>query len=135
MRPTRFILIDDDSINNYICKRLIKKTFPFVEVVDFIHPEEGLKYIQSLSNTGGESCSMLLLDINMPEMSGWEFIEKYSHLDATIRDQVHIYMLSSSVDSRDRDKADRNKFVNGYYEKPLSAANLVALCDVYAIAC
>jgi CheY-like chemotaxis protein len=67
-----------------------------------------------------ESTSIILLDLNMPIMSGWEFLERFEELDEIIKKQVKIYILSSSVDPRDKERAGKNKDVEDYIVKPLT---------------
>jgi response regulator RpfG family c-di-GMP phosphodiesterase len=119
MKTTRFILIDDDPHNNNLCKLYIRHTLPMVEVIDFTLPEKGFHYVETAFNNSEVIYAILLLDINMPLMTGWDFLEKYDGLDKKIKDQITIYILSSSVDLRDKDKALNNKYVKGYLVKPL----------------
>jgi CheY-like chemotaxis protein len=121
MKPVRFIIVDDDDLDIRLCKLCIKHTLPNVEVVGFTSPEEGLIYLETAFSMQNWVASILLLDINMPTMSGWEFIEKYDALDRKIKNQIRIYFLSSSVDSRDQDKAAANKYITGYHIKPVTA--------------
>src|ERR1041384_7342896 len=102
MKPTLFILVDDDLVNNNICKLYIRHALSNVEIVDFTLPERGFYYVESLFDRENAS-AILLLDINMPTMTGWDFLEKYDALPQKIKDRITIYMLSSSVDKRDRD--------------------------------
>lgn len=121
MKTERFILIDDDFLNNNLCKLYIRHIFPLMEIISFTLPERGFHYVETEFNGAGSIGTILLLDINMPQMTGWDFLEKYDELDTKIKDQITIYILSSSVDSRDKNKAAENKYVKGYLEKPLEA--------------
>ena len=64
---------------------------------------------------------MLFLDINMPIMTGWEFMKEFEKLNTLIKDQIFIYILSSSIDQEDKLKAKNHPDVVDYIEKPLSA--------------
>lgn len=115
-----FIVVDDDSINNNICEKIILKVFPQADVKTFINPDEALTYIKSARLNDQSKSTVLFLDINMPEMTGWEFLEVYDRFDPVIRKKITVYMLSSSVDFRDIDRAKENKIVNGFISKPLT---------------
>lgn len=117
--PT-FIVVDDDPINNLLCKEVIKSEFPDAEVKTFIEPEKGLDYIKATFTTPYDSKTILFLDINMPTMTGWEFMEQFETFDSIIKDQFRIYILSSSVNPTDIDRAHANEYVIEYLEKPLS---------------
>jgi CheY-like chemotaxis protein len=118
MKPTIFILIDDDEFSNNIGKLYIKHTLPEIKIVDFVSPEAGLDYLNGAFKAD-DSSAVLLLDINMPSMTGWEFLDEYARFDDSVKSRTTIYILSSSVDKRDKDQAASNLYIKGYLEKPL----------------
>src|SRR5271163_3671339 len=74
----QFVVIDDDSINNMVCKAAIKSATGGKIAVCFNKPAEGLKYFEENYLTANNyHPTILFLDLNMPEMSGWEWLEKY----------------------------------------------------------
>jgi CheY-like chemotaxis protein len=118
---SRFVVIDDDPVNNALCKMIIKLALGKMDVKTFTLPEKGFQFIKTeyTMNMNG-SISIILLDLNMPIMSGWEFLERFEELDEVIKKQVKIYILSSSVDPRDKEQAGKNKHVEDYIVKPLT---------------
>ena len=128
MKNYKFVLIDDDAISNRLCKLNMRIYNKDIEVVDFTSPEEGLRYLSSQIRED-HSSFVLLLDINMPTMSGWEFLASFEKIVESIEFRIIIYMLSSSVDPRDQERAYSYKSVQGYLEKPLKLENLVAIGD------
>ncbi len=120
-----FIVIDDDRINNMICSKMIGLTVPDSETQTFILPEEGLKYLQSYQKANIQPNAVLFLDINMPVLSGWDVLEKMEQLPENQKNSIDVYMLSSSVDQLDREKADNHPLVKGYISKPLTRAKLL----------
>lgn len=124
----RFLLIDDDRINNYITKMILQKTFEGVEVIDFIDAEVGLEFIKSEpKNIVINEKTTLFLDINMPTLSGWEFLEAFALFDEEIKNQYNIYILSSSINISDINLANENHFVLDFIEKPVNKVKLVKL--------
>lgn len=119
-----FIIIDDDPINNKLCQLNIKKTVPEAYIRTFTNPEEGLKYLQELISVDEKNNTILYLDINMPEMNGWEFMEKFEKLTPELREIVKVYILSSSVNPRDREKAINNENITDYIVKPLTSETI-----------
>ncbi len=117
--PTRFIIIDDDPVNNFLCNMIIKEAAGEIEIKTFEVPEKGFEYIAT-EYANNKNAAILLLDINMPTCSGWEFLDNFEKLDEKIKNQIKIYMLSSSIDSVDKQRALKNKYVMDYIEKPLS---------------
>jgi len=128
MKPTRFILVDDDNLNNMLSKLFIKRTLPNIEIVDFTLPEKGFHYMETAFTFDKPIPSILLLDINMPIMDGWEFLKKYSLLDKKIQEQITVYILSSSVDKKDQDFSADHKNVKRYLVKPIT---LEAIKKIY----
>lgn len=119
--PSQFILIDDDPMNNLICKLTIEMTLGQTDVKAFVNPENGLEYIQTeFSNPANDISALLLLDINMPIMSGWEFLEMFDNLSYEVKDRVKICILSSSIDERDKERSYANKNVLDFLVKPLT---------------
>lgn len=114
-----FMVVDDDSVNNLICRKVISRVFPEAEVQTFINPVKALTYIKSVYSDSRGKATILFLDINMPILSGWDFLEEFESFDMQIKEQIKIYMLSSSTDKEEIDRANKNINVHGYVEKPL----------------
>jgi len=120
-----FLLIDDDPLNNSLSKLVLRKTLGKVEVIDFLVPENGLEFIEFKSHYHSEEEKVtLLLDINMPSMTGWEFLDKFDQFKNSLKEQFNIYILSSSIDPCDISRAKENPLVIDFIEKPLNKASL-----------
>ena len=117
---SRFVIIDDDPIVNAFCKMLINHVDEKIEVRTFMVPEKGFEFITSEHYKDSQSSSIILLDLNMPQMTGWEFLERFEELDEKIKKQLKIYIHSSSFDGRDRKRALTNKNVQDYIVKPIT---------------
>lgn len=124
--PARFILIDDEVYSNKISKTFIQKMFAGAEIKDFLLPQEALQYIQ-LAYSEASVPTAILLDINMPELNGWQVLEKLQELPQPIQDSLTVYMLSSSIDPKDKLRAEEHPLIKGYIEKPLSRETLRSL--------
>ncbi len=127
-----FISIDDDLEFNMITDFTIKAVHKDAEVHTFSQPEKGLEFIEGMP-VDSDDWYILLLDINMPTLSGWEVLEKIKILDKKILNRLKIFVLSSSVSLRDKELADKNPLVSGFIEKPLRKASLkeiLGLCGI-----
>jgi len=124
----RFLLVDDDPLSNFISIMALKKSLGEIHIDDFTVPENGLEFMKSEpSHNPPDGKTTLFLDLNMPTLSGWEFLEKFDSFDATIKEQYNIYILSSSVNSKDINHAKENPLVIDFIEKPLKKATLLKI--------
>ncbi len=114
-----FIIVDDDPLNNSICKLVIKSATHKTDILDFIYPEEALEFLKKNSNAIDDN-TILFLDINMPRMDGWAFLQEYDLFNERLRKKIAIYILSSSINEADKEKAFANPHVHDYITKPLS---------------
>ena len=128
--PSQFILIDDDPMNNLICKLTIEMTFGQTDIRAFVNPEDGLEYFQTEFTTRSETNALLLLDINMPTKSGWEFLEMFDNLSFEVKDRVRICILSSSIDDRDKERSYANKNVLDFLVKPLTDKDILRITSM-----
>ncbi len=121
-----YIIVDDDPFNNLICSMAIKSTLGIKDTKIFTVPEEALafienEYIKSLKLT------ILFLDINMPTLTGWQFMEQFEKFCEEVKNKISIYILSSSVDQRDKDKAKGYTYIKGFISKPLGRETILSL--------
>ena len=118
------LVIDDDDINIFIIKKIVEKTGYDVNMVA---KANGLLAIDHLKATLGQDDfpHLVLIDINMPVLNGWEFLDAYE--DLNISKRVDMYMLSSSVYENDIEKAKTYAKVKGFISKPLSIERLIDL--------
>ena len=121
-----FIIVDDDSFNNLLCKIIIEDAIGIADIKSFIRPEEALAYIEKEFNSNIKA-TILFLDINMPTLTGWEFMEAFEKFDEVIKQQISVYILSSSVDQRDKDKAGLNKYIKGFFSKALENEMVISV--------
>ena len=124
----RFIIIDNDPVNNLLCTLTIRDVLDAAEIQTFNFPIKGFEYLaEKYVNT--TNLTVLLLDINMPIWTGWDFLDNFEKLDDEIKKQIKIYILSSSIDANDKQRASGNKNVVDYIEKPLSEKTVFSMLD------
>ena len=126
MIPSRFIIVDNDPVNNLLCSLAIKDAAVNADILAFTSSFKAFEYI-SAYNENTNSMNILLLDINMPIWSGWDFADHFEKLDEKIKKRFKIYMLSSSIDNDDKLRALENKNVVDYIEKPLTEEKVFSL--------
>ena len=125
VNSTRLIwFIDDDIINNLLSDRLMKKHHSSYHCRTFTGAEEPLELLKA---KGPEIPYAIFLDINMPRMSGWDFLDEFlGHMPET---KVKVFMLSSSIDPQDHQKAKHYSAVREFISKPLKEERLRLLLD------
>ncbi len=120
----KYILIDDDPIINLVHKKVIMKTDLEAEVTDFNSGKKALDYFQSKHK---QLPDVVLLDINMPEMNGFEFLDALLKNKNIDYNKLKIYILTSSLNMKDKEQAGKYPILKGYLEKPLNISNLKQL--------
>ena len=113
----RFMIVDDDPVSNFLTKTVISKTNLNAAVVAIENAETALECLLDISQ---ELPNVILLDLNMPIMSGWEFIEAFSKSDYLMQASITLIILSASNNQRDIERAKTYGFVRDYINKPLT---------------
>ena len=117
-------IVDDDKIFHMMAVRLLQLTNVSDRFLTFINGREAIEYLEKNRADESQLPDTLFLDINMPIVDGWAFLEKYHVLHASLAKAVKIYMVSSSIDPRDTDRAKENIHVLNYISKPISKEDL-----------
>ncbi len=122
----RILLIDDDAGNNTVSRIFLKRVVVETEIVAFTDPVKGLEYIATEYATNPVN-TILLLDINMPILSGWDVLGKFSDMPDEIKKYFTIFILTSSINIDDKQRAASHPLVNAYIEKPMTIGLLKSI--------
>ncbi len=126
------LLIDDDITINYFHNRLIQKNELTKSVLISQNGKEGIESIKELNEVcENNEKALIFLDLNMPIMNGWEFLDELKNLNDSLKLNYKLFVLSSSINPDDRKKAENNPLVTGYLSKPLSLEILDQLKNNY----
>lgn len=125
------LLIDDNAADNFFHDRVIKRAGAANTVISVQSAKKGLEYIQSKDHHPDAHPDLVFLDINMPGMNGWEFLDEYAKLDEDLRRNEIIVMLTTSTNPDDREKASTIENVTGFLTKPLSEEMLEDIMNRY----
>ncbi|WP_462247339.1 response regulator [Ekhidna sp.] len=106
----KILLVDDDPIFLTLAELAIKKESDKVEIFKAMNGEEAINFLK------GQSVDIIFLDLNMPVMNGWEFLDALPQIENWGK---QVYVLTSSIDPSDQRKADENPLVTSMLEKPL----------------
>ena len=111
----KILLVDDDDIFLVLGTITIEKMFPEAEIFTVPHGEEALEFLDE------NEVDIMFLDLNMPILDGWEVLEELAKRE---RRKMAIFVVTSSIDPSDREKADKNPLVYDLIEKPLDENNI-----------
>lgn len=117
-------IIDDDPIFIYGTKRIMKEMDFCDSFVIYNNGQEALDGILKITQSDQKLPDIILLDLNMPIMNGWEFLDEFIKTPITGTDKVLIYIISSSVDPRDIEKVKSYEEVSNYILKPITPKDL-----------
>ena len=122
--PPRVMMVDDNDSDLLYTRVTLQRCGEPCEVLAFERAQDAL---QHLSNTPDHGVRLILLDINMPVMDGFAFLDAFEALPAEQRAGAVVAMLSSSSDPGDRSRAQAYPSVAGYLTKPLDRAEAASL--------
>ena len=121
------MVIDDDETDHFLYQRVIKRSNLVEETVFFTLAEDALVYLR---RTDRLDIQVILLDINMPRMNGFEFLEAATKEFSDEQLGAVVIMLTTSANPRDELRAKSFDVVKGYLEKPLSPEHFELLSDI-----
>lgn len=118
-------IIDDDPIFIYGTKRIMNEVGFSENIVVYNNGQEAIDGLKEISEAGALMPDVIFLDLNMPIMNGWEFLEEYNNLPNHNSIKAVIYIISSSIDPRDLERVKNYSDVRNYILKPITPNNLV----------
>jgi CheY-like chemotaxis protein len=122
------LLVDDDQINNFINKRIINKLYIADDVKTALNGEEALNFIQEKCNETGHCPELIFLDINMPVMNGFEFLNEFKNLPISNKEDVKIIVLTTSTNPGDMQKL-KDYSIKGFLNKPLTEKKILDIIN------
>ncbi len=129
MEKKNWAIVDDDAIFHLTTKLLIQKQIHYREIRTFFNGKELIDFITESKNDPEVLPDIILLDLYMPIMDGWDFLEEYLPIRNDLPKKITIYIISSSVDSKDIERAKSISAVKKYIVKPLDRHGLLDIIE------
>jgi CheY-like chemotaxis protein len=129
----RYLLVDDDTIFNFLHTEVIKAVDDSAQIDLFNSSTEGLEFLKDALEDKHPMPNFLFLDIRMPEMDGFEYLDELIKYPVEKFKDLRIYVLSSSLAERDKDKSLSYPIVTGFIEKTLTIEKLKGIIETYPL--
>lgn len=111
-------IVDDDEILVFLTKKLMEKNPHFQASQAFYNGQDAIDCLKSVVSQGAPLPDMIFLDLNMPVMDGWQFLDEFVQLP--IQKEIPVFLVTSSIDPSDIEKAKRYGVVKDYIMKPIT---------------
>lgn len=121
--PAKFrtiMIIDDNNIDLYITSRMILKNGFAEHILEYASALHALSYLNEVAPDPEAWPDVILVDIYMPLMSGFEFMEAYDLLPENLKAHSRVFIVSSTIDPKDIDRIRSDKNITAFHEKPIS---------------
>lgn len=122
----KYLVIDDSEIDRMMVSILLSNVFNTTEIKFAIDGEDGIEWLNN-NKHAIEDKLIIFLDIFMPKMDGFEFMDAFMQFHKDIYDKVEVYMLTSSIDPNDEAKASKFDAIKSFINKPLRKEKLVEI--------
>lgn len=123
-RIKRACIIDDDPIFVYGIKRIMNEIDFCDEIIVYANGESALNELGSLVQEGKKLPDVILLDLNMPVMDGWVFLDDFVKIPSHNQEHLSLYILTSTINPSDIEKAKNYPIVNNFISKPVTISDL-----------
>lgn len=120
-------IIDDDSIFVFVFKKILKKNDETREIVNLQNGQDAINVLQTIYDKKQKLPDVIFLDLNMPVLDGWQFLDELEKLP--FKDQLKIYIISSTIDINEIEKAKNYSSVKSFISKPINSVELARILE------
>ncbi len=114
------LLIDDDTIYQFVSCKTLESTGLISKIKVCSNGDEAYKFLEKNMRNTEELPDIILLDVNMPVMNGWQFLDSYKYLKPNLAKEIQVFLVTSSMNDQDREFSKRYDCVQDYIVKPLA---------------
>lgn len=122
-------IIDDDKIYTYGVSKIIKNYLPGNDIMSFENGRKALEAIKKMEQNNDSLPDLILLDIDMPEMNGWDFLNEFQAVRDKVNKDIQIFVISSRVDKKNQElfRVEWDQKVDDFIQKPVEIEALKSL--------
>jgi CheY-like chemotaxis protein len=121
----KIMIIDDDSVDRFILRKVLEK-ITSAEIIEFNSGVEALEKITGIAESRQKFPELIFLDVNMPVLDGFGFLDALEQLSGSYKTHYHIIFISSNKNEKEKKKVFNYSNVIGYFEKPITEEALLA---------
>ena len=121
------LLIDDDSIYQFVSCKTLEATGHANKIKVCSNGQEAYRFLEENMHNANELPDVILLDVNMPVMNGWQFLDAYQSLKPNLSKEIHIFLVTSSMNDQDKEYSKRYNCVQDYIVKPLAREKITEI--------
>ena len=125
---SKVFIIDDDSIHQRIAQIMIEKHNLFDSYKSYTDAQQALNFLRDHPKDTSALPDVILLDLNMPVIDGWDFLDMFEQLNKDLKKKIRIFIVTSSVDEKDKLRSQTYSTVCGFISKPLSPDIIRTTC-------
>lgn len=121
------MLIDDDEIFTYIIKKIIEESEIAEQITIFGNGRDAINYLTEVAEEEALLPKVIFLDLNMPLLDGWGFLDEYIRLKPKLCKKINLYVITSSVSTYDHEKSKEYSDITDFIVKPLAKEKFIAI--------
>jgi len=122
-------IVDDDRVYQIATRKMLERISNAYKILVFSDGQEAYQYIIENVENASALPDIILLDINMPNMNAWEFLDAYAEMKPSLQKNITIYVISSSLSESDIQRAKKIENVKEYYVKPVTTEQYLKMLD------
>jgi CheY-like chemotaxis protein len=115
-----FIIIDDSQLDCFIGEKIIQNTGTYSSIKSYLEATDALQHIKDSYTGATNTTTIIVLDIQMPVMNGFQFVEAFELLPEEVKAGYVIFMFSSSINENDKNRIENHPSIRKFYGKPIS---------------
>ena len=125
--PSNIKLIDDDEIFTYIIKKIIEESEISEQITIFNNGRDAINYLTEAAEEESLLPKVIFLDLNMPLLDGWGFLDEYIRLKPKMCKKINLYVITSSVSTYDHEKSKEYSDITDFIVKPLAKEKFISI--------